>query len=396
MANKKRIQVLLKAAAALASTAGGYTVARGDTLSAIASRNGTTWKELARLNGLQDPNRLRIGQRIALPPRPAPPSTPVTRFNQISARLHTKLNNPNLEAGILANFDRETGGRFDHTTKEVGGGGYGIPQYTGASLTAYRNWLAAGKRQDSANNQIDYFVDKYMPSRAGYKQYTAPGAKYTREQYADWLHRRVFTPAHTIPTNKAYSQTKINQATQRHNTFMQNRMKPVNGVWQFVKASAAGAKPVIELREGTYDDVKKVYDALTPAEKDMVTPGRTLYKDVPYTARRVAYLAGVPVGFADLYGLREDGTPKPSQNLTLAVSSAMRGRRIARGLVNETIEAAMRRAAQRKDRDARIRRVIWALVNGNDASARAAEHSGFTERKYDKPHGYRRFVKTLP
>lgn len=417
-ATPSMMAALAKVAVALAAPQPApYSVVRGDTLSSIAARNGTTWQELARLNGLRNPDRLSVGQRISLPARqavqarpaqplartpaqPVPvaatPSTAASRMNSISARLHNKLNNPNLEAALLANFDRETGGRFDHATREVGGGGYGIPQYTGASLRAYRGWLASNKLTDSANSQIDYFTDVYMPSRRGYKAHTAPGAQYTREQQADWAHRAVFTPAHTIPSNKGYSVDKINKATQRHDNFMKNNLRAVDGVWQYVKTSAAGAKPAVELREGTYDDVKKVYDALTPAEKDMVTPGRTLYKDVPYTARRVAYSAGVPVGFADLYGLREDGTPTPSQNLTLAVSSAMRGRRIARRLVNETIEAAMRRTAQRKDRDARIRRVIWALVKGNDASARAAEHSGFTERKYDKPHGYRRFVKTLP
>ena len=50
-----------------------YTVHRGESLSAIARRFGTTWQELARINGLHDPNRIRVGQRIMLPgPPPAP------------------------------------------------------------------------------------------------------------------------------------------------------------------------------------------------------------------------------------------------------------------------------------------------------------------------------------
>lgn len=214
----------------------GYTVARGDTLSAIAKRNGTTWQSLAQLNGLKDPSKITPGQRLKLPPPPAAASTtPTQRLNQVSARLHAKLNNPALEAGILANFNRETGGKFDYATKQVGGGGgYGLPQYTGASLAGYRGWLAANKLQDSPDSQIDYFTDKYMPSRPGYKTYMAPGAKYTREQYADWLHRRVFTPAHTIPGNKAYSVAAVLRHTLAHNDFMKNRLKAVNGVWQGV------------------------------------------------------------------------------------------------------------------------------------------------------------------
>ena len=229
----RRTLLKLAAAAATAAAAPGYTVARGDTLSAIAKRNGTTWQSLAQLNGLKDPNRSAPGQQLRLPPPPAAaPMTPTQRLNQVSARLHAKLGNPNLEAAVLANFNRETGGKFDYATKQVGGGGYGLPQYTGPSLAAYRGWLAQNRLQDSANSQIDYFTDKYMPTRAGYKTYMAPGAKYTKEQYADWLHRRVFTPAHTIPGNKAYSAAAILRHTAAHNDCMKNKLKAVNGVWQ--------------------------------------------------------------------------------------------------------------------------------------------------------------------
>ncbi|ROR71771.1 LysM peptidoglycan-binding domain-containing protein [Bogoriella caseilytica] len=49
------------------STAGRYTVRAGDTLSAIAVRQGTTVSALVRANNLSDPNRLRIGQVLTLP-----------------------------------------------------------------------------------------------------------------------------------------------------------------------------------------------------------------------------------------------------------------------------------------------------------------------------------------
>lgn len=240
--------------------ANDYRVAKGDTLSGIAAKHGTTWQQLARLNNLNNPHRLAIGQRIRLRPQPpaqtpaprpvaqpvprggrptprpvpAVAQTPATRFNYIANRLHTKLNNPNLEAAVLANFNAETGGRFDHNTRQVGGSGHGIPQYTGPTLRSYRAWLRKGGRTDSAANQIDYFVDEYMPTRAGYRTYMAPGAAYTREQYADWLHRRVFTPAHTIRSHKGYSPAMIAKRTRRHNDFMRNNIKAVNGVWQGV------------------------------------------------------------------------------------------------------------------------------------------------------------------
>lgn len=43
-----------------------YTVKNGDTLSGIAARFGTTWQALAQLNGLSNPNLLRVGQQLRI------------------------------------------------------------------------------------------------------------------------------------------------------------------------------------------------------------------------------------------------------------------------------------------------------------------------------------------
>jgi LysM repeat protein len=44
-----------------------YTVKSGDTLSDIASANGTDWQTLARINGIANPNVIQPGQQIKLP-----------------------------------------------------------------------------------------------------------------------------------------------------------------------------------------------------------------------------------------------------------------------------------------------------------------------------------------
>lgn len=47
-----------------APAGGVYTVRRGDTLSAIAQRYGTSTRSLQYLNGISNPNRLSVGQRL--------------------------------------------------------------------------------------------------------------------------------------------------------------------------------------------------------------------------------------------------------------------------------------------------------------------------------------------
>lgn len=43
-----------------------YVVKSGDTLSGIASKYGTTYQELAKKNGIADPNKIYVGQRITV------------------------------------------------------------------------------------------------------------------------------------------------------------------------------------------------------------------------------------------------------------------------------------------------------------------------------------------
>ena len=44
-----------------------YVVKSGDTLSAIASKYGTTYQELAKYNNISNPNRINVGQTIKIP-----------------------------------------------------------------------------------------------------------------------------------------------------------------------------------------------------------------------------------------------------------------------------------------------------------------------------------------
>jgi len=70
--------------------AGGlYVVQKGDTLSAIASMYGTSWKKLAEHNGLENPNRLVVGQEIRIPGDLSAASAPVVRSSAPDASVET-------------------------------------------------------------------------------------------------------------------------------------------------------------------------------------------------------------------------------------------------------------------------------------------------------------------
>ncbi|MEV0283848.1 transglycosylase family protein [Kribbella sp. NPDC050820] len=56
----------ITAAGAGAAFATDYTVKSGDTLSEIAEANGADWRELARINNLEDPDLILIGQTLKL------------------------------------------------------------------------------------------------------------------------------------------------------------------------------------------------------------------------------------------------------------------------------------------------------------------------------------------
>lgn len=49
-----------------------YTVKKGDTLSQIAAKYGTTYQAIAAFNGIKNPNVIRVGQKIKIPVSTAP------------------------------------------------------------------------------------------------------------------------------------------------------------------------------------------------------------------------------------------------------------------------------------------------------------------------------------
>jgi LysM repeat protein len=87
------------AAPAAATT---YTVQRGDTLGSIASRAGTSIATLVQLNGLRNPNIVRVGQVLSLPGAAAPTgtATPAGGAQQHVVRAGDTISNVAARYGI--------------------------------------------------------------------------------------------------------------------------------------------------------------------------------------------------------------------------------------------------------------------------------------------------------
>ena len=53
-----------------------YTVKAGDQLLRIAKQFGVTQEEIMKLNGIKDPNKILIGQKLKIPPKPKASASP--------------------------------------------------------------------------------------------------------------------------------------------------------------------------------------------------------------------------------------------------------------------------------------------------------------------------------
>lgn len=97
--------------------ANSYTVRSGDTLGKIASRLGTTVEALARANGIQDVNRISVGQILKVPggaapspPPPAPRATPRATGRHVLGALSAKYETGNRGPGTVSGGHGDPGG----------------------------------------------------------------------------------------------------------------------------------------------------------------------------------------------------------------------------------------------------------------------------------------------
>ena len=96
--NKRLNGNITSSTPSLPESSGTYTVQKGDTLSSIARKYGTTYQKLAELNGIQDPSKIYVGQVLKVTGTSTPalpdtkPETPSTSVNQIvkDGQIHAR------------------------------------------------------------------------------------------------------------------------------------------------------------------------------------------------------------------------------------------------------------------------------------------------------------------
>jgi lysozyme len=85
-----------------------YTVIARDTLSGIASRFGTTTRNLMSLNSLTDPNRIRIGQVLTVAAGAVAPAAPAAPATASGASTTYTVAARDTLSGIAARFGTTT------------------------------------------------------------------------------------------------------------------------------------------------------------------------------------------------------------------------------------------------------------------------------------------------
>lgn len=77
-----------EAAPTSANSSGTYVVRSGDTLNSIAARYGVSPSTLARANGISNPNRIYVGQRLVIPGSAAPAAQPKSGTTAASGGIY--------------------------------------------------------------------------------------------------------------------------------------------------------------------------------------------------------------------------------------------------------------------------------------------------------------------
>lgn len=152
-----------------------YTVRSGDTLSAIGARFGVSYMDIARANGIANPNLIYAGQQLVIPgrggtpaPAPNPSPSPGGSVSGIENRPGVKGNAQQTiaffmskgltraqAAGIAGNLLYESG--FNPSAVGDGGTSFGVAQWHNGRGAAMKAWTQShGYSPTSFKGQLEY------------------------------------------------------------------------------------------------------------------------------------------------------------------------------------------------------------------------------------------------
>lgn len=147
-----------------AASAGTYTVVRGDTLSRIAKQHGTTVRDLAQANGIDDIHHVRLGARLTVPSAAAPATPAKAKATKTSRpNLRTTVATPKppkkvsskLPAKLRRSPERlALWGHFDEAART-----YGVP----ADLLKAMAWQESGWQNHKVSSTNAVGIGQLMP-----------------------------------------------------------------------------------------------------------------------------------------------------------------------------------------------------------------------------------------
>ena len=99
ISNPNRVKVGQKINIPAKSVTVTYIVRRGDTLSAIAKKHSTTTSAISRANGISDPRKLKPGQKLKITKGGSSKSTPKPKYVSIPSATLSEINRPRIRRG---------------------------------------------------------------------------------------------------------------------------------------------------------------------------------------------------------------------------------------------------------------------------------------------------------
>jgi soluble lytic murein transglycosylase-like protein len=203
-----------------AARAGSYTVRRGDTVSDIARRHGTSVAALARMNRLSNPNFIVAGRSLRVPTRVGVASVHVVRAGEtlsaIAARYGTsvdalarvnRISDPNLiVAGSKLKVPAGRGGgsaaleSAPTSSIEASLANQSSSHGVDTSLTKAVAWQESGWRQDVRSKAGAIGAMQVMPGTAKFVNRSLGGGRLNVRKADDNVHLGVMYLRHMLRT----------------------------------------------------------------------------------------------------------------------------------------------------------------------------------------------------